>query len=95
MVRIGSSFDLTGERKQTDFTQDGHVITESFEIKLRNHKKEPVKVLVKENLYRWNQWEITASNEKFEKHDSRTIHIPVEVKPDEEKTVTYTVKYTW
>jgi hypothetical protein len=95
MVRIGSSFDLTGERKQTNFTQDGHVITESFEIKLRNHKKEPVKVLVKENLYRWNQWEITASNEKFEKHDSRTIHIPVEVKPDEEKTVTYTVKYTW
>jgi hypothetical protein len=95
LVRVGSSFDITGAYRQTNFTQDDHTLTESFEIKLRNHKKEPVQVIVKENLHRWNQWEITASSDKFEKHDSRTIHIPVQVKPDEEKTVTYTVKYTW
>jgi hypothetical protein len=95
LVRIGSAFDITGERRQTNFTQDGNTITESFEIKLRNHKKDPVNVLVKENLYRWSQWEITASSDKFDKHDSRAIHIPIQVKPDEEKTVSYTVKYTW
>jgi len=94
-MRVGSAFDIVATHKQVDFKLDGHALTESFEIKLRNHKKEPVNVLVKENLYRWSQWEITASSDKFDKHDSRTIHIPVQVKPDEEKTVTYTVKYTW
>jgi hypothetical protein len=95
LVRIGSAFDVTGERHQTDFTEDGRTITERFEIKLRNHKKEPVQVIVKENLYRWSQWEITAASDKFDKRDSRTIHIPVQLKPDEEKTLTYTVKYAW
>jgi hypothetical protein len=97
MIKLGSAFDIVGERKQTDFKVDvnGHWIIESFEIKLRNHKKEPVKVIVKENLYRWVNWEITASSDKHEKQDYRTIHMPVEIPVDGEKTVTYTVKYTW
>ena len=74
---------------------DAHWINESFEIKLRNHKKEAVKVIVKENLYRWNNWEITTKSDNFEKQDFRTIHIPVQVPADGEKTVTYTVRYTW
>jgi hypothetical protein len=97
LVRVGSAFDIVGDRKQTDFNMDanGHVMTESFEITLRNHKKEPAKVLVKENLFRWINWEITKSSDKFEKQDYRTIHLPIEVPPDGEKKLTYTVKYTW
>jgi hypothetical protein len=97
MVKLGSAFDIVGERKQTNFTinTNGHEMTESIEIKLRNHKKEPVRVIVKENLYRWTNWEITASSDKHEKQDSRTIHIPVDVPAGGEKTVSYTVKYTW
>jgi len=96
-VKLGSAFDIVGERKQTDFSAnyDGHVITEGFEIKLRNHKKEPVRVIVKENLYRWTNWEITKSSDKWEKQDARTIHFPVDVPAGGEKTVTYSVKYTW
>ena len=97
LLRVGSAFDTVGERNQTDFSvdQNAHTITESVQITLRNHKKEPVKVIVKENLYRWVNWEITKSSDKFEKQDSRTIHIPVDVQPDGEKKVGYTVKYTW
>ena len=97
LIRLGSAFDIVGGRTQTDFKENvgEKWITESFEIKLRNHKKEPVTILVKENLFRWVNWEIARSSDKFEKQDSRTIHIPVEVPPDGEKTVTYTVKYTW
>ena len=72
-----------------------HVINESFEIVLRNHKKEAAHVLVKENLLRWTNWEITKSSDKWEKQDYRTIHIPVDVPADGEKKVTYSVKYTW
>jgi hypothetical protein len=97
MVKLGSAFDIVGERKQTSFNvnYNGHEITESFEIKLRNHKKEQVRVIVKENLYRWSNWDITAASDQWEKQDFRTIHIPVDVPADGEKTVTYTVKYTW
>ena len=97
MVRVGSAFDVVGEYRQTDFTVDGdkRTITESFEAKLRNHKPQPVTVIVKENLFRWATWEITVASDKFTKHDARTIHVPVEVPAGGEKTVTYTVKYTW
>jgi hypothetical protein len=96
-LHIGDAFDIVGERKRTDFHVDAssHVITESFEIRVRNHKTEPVEVLVKETLYRWNNWEITESNQKWTKYDSNTIHFPVKVDKDGEQVVTYTVRYTW
>lgn len=62
---------------------------------IRNHKKEPAHVIIKENLFRWTNWEITEASDKWEKQDYRTIHIPVDVGPDGTKKVTYTVKYTW
>jgi hypothetical protein len=97
-VTTGNSFDLVGERKQTNFRVDtgDKWIDESFEIKLRNRKKdEPVEIRVVEHLYRWSNWEITAKSDDFVKKDSQTIEFRVPVKPDEEKTVTYTVHYSW
>jgi len=94
-IRTGSAFDITGERKKTDYSLEGKTMTETFEIKLHNRKKEGVKVMVKERLYRWSQWEITASSEKFAKENGRVIGIPVEVGVGGEKVVTYTVKYSW
>lgn len=96
-MTTGNAFDIVGERKRTNFTanSDRNVATESFEIKVRNHKDAAVEVVVKETLYRWNQWEITESSEKFIKEDSNTIHFPVTIDKDGEKVLTYTVKYTW
>lgn len=96
-LHIGDAFDVVGERKRTNFTIDvnAHVMTESFEIRVRNHKAEPIEVLVKESLYRWSNWEITAANQKWTKYDSNTIHFPVKVDKDGEQVITYTVRYTW
>src|SRR5882724_2285697 len=97
-VTTGNAFDLVGERKQTDFHVDtrAHTMDESFEIKLRNRKKDaPVEIRVVEHLYRWNNWEIIAKSDDFKKTDAQTIEFRVPVKPDEEKTVTYTVHYSW
>jgi len=43
-LHIGDAFDIVGERKRTDFHVDnaGHIMIESFEIRVRNHKTEPV-----------------------------------------------------
>ena len=97
-VTTGDSFDLVGERKQTNFRVDtaDKWIDESFEIKLRNHKKDaPVEIRVVEHLYRWSNWDITAKSDDFVKKDSQTIEFRIPVKPDEERTVTYTVHYSW
>jgi hypothetical protein len=96
-VKTGNSFDLVGERKQTNFRVDtgDKWIDESFEIKLHNRKKEPVEIRVVEHLYRWSNWEITKNSDDFTKKDAQTIEFRVPVKPDEERTVTYTVHYSW
>jgi hypothetical protein len=70
-------------------------MTEEIEVKVRNRKDEPVKVIVKENLYRWTNWKIVSANQEYEKQDARTVHFPLEVPADKEVVVRYTVKYTW
>ncbi|MDE2510574.1 MAG: hypothetical protein KGL74_05585, partial [Elusimicrobia bacterium] len=50
---------------------------------------------VVEHLYRWTNWKIVASSEKYVKKDAQTIEFAVPVKKDGEAVVTYTVKYSW
>jgi len=97
LLKLGSAFDVVGERRQVDYNIDTSrkVITEQIEVKIRNRKDEPVRVIVKENLYRWVNWKIVASTHPFEKQDARTIHIPITVGADEEAVIRYTVRYTW
>ena len=98
-VRIytGNAFDLAGERRRTNYIVDlgKNTATESFEIKVRNHKKEPAEVRVVEHLYRALNWDIASSSAEYKKTDSNTIEFPVTIAPDEEKTITYTTHYTW
>jgi hypothetical protein len=96
-VKLGSAFDVVGERRQVDFAVDSNArwLEEAFEIKLRNHKDQPVEVLVKENLYRWSNWKILSKTHDFTKEDARTIHFPVKVPKDGETVVKYRVRYTW
>ena len=96
-VYTGNAFDLAGERRRTDYKLDlnKHMLDESFEIKVRNHKKEPVDVRVVEHLYRWITWEIPVHSAQFKKTDSKTIEFPVTIAPDEEKIIPYTAHYSW
>ena len=96
-VYAGNAFDLTGERRRTDYRVDTNrqTIDESFEIKVRNHKKEPVDVRVVEHLYRWITWDISAKSDPYRRTDSKTIEFPLTIPPDGEKAITYTAHYTW
>ena len=96
-VFTGDAFDLTGERKRTSFktsNRDDNA-DETFEIRLRNHKKETVEIRVAEHLYRWTNWEISENSDPFVKTNSQAIEFRVQIKPDEEKVVTYKVHYSW
>ncbi|MGD0212749.1 MAG: DUF4139 domain-containing protein [Terriglobales bacterium] len=93
----GNAFDLTGERTRTNYVVEmGKTsATESFEIKVRNHKKEPVDVRVVEHLYRALTWNIASSSADYKKTEAHTIEFPVTIPPDGERVITYTAHYTW
>ena len=96
-VYTGNAFDLVGERRRTNFKIDtnSNYAEESFEIRVRNHKKEATRIVVVEHLYRGATWDITQNSGDFNKKDSQTIEFPVDVPPDGEQKVIYTVKYNW
>jgi hypothetical protein len=96
-IPVGSAFDVTGERKQTDFHSDQRTRTmdETFAIKVKNQKTVPVHVAVVEHLYRGQNWQILQQSSEFTKRDSTTVEFPVEVAAGGEKTVTYTAHYMW
>ena len=96
-VKLGVAFDVVGERRQTDFSVDtrARVMEEAFEIRVRNHKDQPVEVIVRENLYRWSNWRVLSSSADYDKKDARTIEFPVRVAKDGEAVITYRVRYSW
>ena len=96
-IKLGSAFDVVGQRKQSDFSVDTKArwIEEEIEIVVTNRKDEPVDVIIKENLYRWTNWELIQKTDNFEKIDSRTIEFPVRIAADSGKSVRYRVRYTW
>jgi hypothetical protein len=97
MLYTGNAFDVVGERRQTNFKVNinENWMDESFEIKVRNHKKDEVEVRVIEHLYRWVTWDITAKSMDFSKKDARTIEFREKIPADGEAVITYTVHYTW
>jgi hypothetical protein len=93
----GNAFDIVGERRQTDFRLDTnkHWAEETFEIKVRNHKKEMVEIRVVEHMYRWIQWKMKAKSMAYKKTDARTIEFRPKVPANGEEVITYTVHYSW
>ena len=94
---IGNAFDLVGNKKQSNYQENypARWVDESFEVTLRNHKKEAAEIRVIEHTYRYANWEIRNKSDAFEKLDSATIQFKINVKPDEERKIKYTVHYWW
>jgi hypothetical protein len=96
-VYTGNAFDVVGERKRTNYHVDSSNkwMEESFEIRVRNHKKEPVNVRVLEHMYRWTNWKLILQSQESTKKDAQTAEFAVTIPPGGEQVVTYTVHYSW
>jgi hypothetical protein len=96
-VYTGNSFDMTGERKRTNYHVDSNQrwMDESFEIRIRNHKKEAVEVRAVERLYRWTNWRLSEQSSNSQKKDAQTIEFPVTIAANGEQVIAYTVHYSW
>ena len=98
-IKLGESFDVTGHRKQTDFKTLGRdsrhtTITESaYEIRLKNAKKEPITVIVREPMP--GDWDILSSSLPYTKAASGTAEFKVPVASEGETVLTYRVRVKW
>lgn len=90
-LRMGSAFDITAERRQTDFEiVNNHTNEAAFEIKIRNHKETDIMVDVVEPVA--SDWRVLERSHDFVKKDAHTIAFNVPVKRDGETVVTYRVR---
>lgn len=94
---LGNAFDVVGERAQVDFKNlaFNRGVEETIRIKVRNHKKEAVEVMIYEHPWRWSEWSVLKADNAYEKADQSTLRFPVKIAPDKEKIVTYTLRYSW
>jgi hypothetical protein len=96
-VLTGNSFDLVGERRLVSQTENGaeRVATQTIEVKVRNRKSEPAEIRVVEHANRGGNWKLTSQSQPHEKKDATTFEFRAPLQPDEEKVITYTIRYTW
>lgn len=96
-LKLGSAFDVVGERRQADYQVDTKArwVEEEIEITLRNHKSQPVEVQVREPMYRWTNWKLLSHSHEYHKDSAQLIHFNVTVPKDGTTVVRYRAHYTW
>jgi len=93
-IKIGEAFDVVGERVQTDYKHLGYNLYEvAFEVSLRNHKKEDIKVLVEEPIP--GDWEMLSNTHSYEKLSANLIRFEVPVAKDKEVKVKYRIRFRY
>ena len=91
-IKIGEAFDVVGERIQTDYKRLADNLFEvAFEVSLRNHKKEDIKVLVEEPIP--GDWEMLSNSHPYEKVSANLIRFDVPVAKDKEVKVKYRIRF--
>lgn len=88
---VGDAFDIVAERTRTDFNRiSDRVSEESIEIELKNHKDDPVTVVVTEHPY--GDWDIRRESHDYRKIKANEIEFELLVEPDTSSVLTYTVR---
>ncbi len=93
-LHIGNAFDVVAERKQTDYQRLGsHSAEVEYEISLRNHKPDPITVLVNEPI--GGDWTMLSSTFKYEKTAAFAAQFTVPVAANGDALLKYRVRVHW
>ena len=98
---LGRASDATGERSVIKRSKPGpnHMI-ETVRLRMRNDKDQPINGRFVETLQSAGvpgpaNWTITKTTDEWTHKNAQTIHFDFVLDASKEKTVTYTVDYTW
>ena len=93
-LKIGNAFDVTCERKQTDFQRiSSNVFEMEYSITLKNHKAVPVSVEVNEPI--GGTWRMVSSSHTWAKTDAWAARFAVPVSVDGTSELKYRVRVTY
>ena len=93
-LHLGDSFDVTANKKQTDFhIVGGSTFESSYEIVLRNAKKSVATVQVVEPIP--GDWTVLSSSRPFKKTSSSTATWAINVPGEGSAKLTYRVRVTF
>jgi hypothetical protein len=88
---IGQAFDVVGTRKTSNVRiVRNHIANDWYEIELRNRKETAQKVYVIEHPD--GDWRILKENVPSTKLDANTLQFELTLKPNEVKTISYTIE---
>jgi hypothetical protein len=93
-LRLGEAFDITAERKQTNYKRIADNVSESsWRIELRNAKDEAVTVKVQEPMP--GDWEMVQESQKHSKESARVASWNVAIPAGGTTVLEYGVRVKW
>jgi hypothetical protein len=95
-LRIGFAFDVVAERVMTNQVHAAAPLwneDQTWSIKLRNHKDQPVSIVLREPMMARLNWRILKQSHEWTKIDAATMELKIDVPANEQREITYTVRY--
>ena len=93
-IKMGEAFDVVADRKQMEWRALGSCVSESaWQVELRNHKDEGVKVEIREPAS--GDWTILESSHPATKEDASTFTFEVDVPKRGKTQIKYRVRVRW
>jgi len=93
-LNIGFAFDISAKEKVVNYEKISDRVDErTYEISLRNHKKEDITITVKKRLN--GDWSILKSSYPFNKEDAGAATFNIPVKANSETLLNFLVRTTY
>jgi hypothetical protein len=91
-LAIGTAFDLVGERTVRSRERvSKETAAEDVEVVIRNRKREPVEVIVRETL--WSHWRIMKSSHEYAPRTANSIDFKLTVPADAEEALSFAYRH--
>jgi hypothetical protein len=96
-LKLGKSFDVTGDRTRTHFQLDitRKTMVETYKLCIRNRKNAATHIIARETLFRWSSWSIEQSSCPHQKQSAQSIDFSINLDANSEVEISYTVRYQW
>ena len=98
-IAVGTANDVTGRRERREYTFDEFRkrLVEEFVITIDNKRPRPVEVVVREHLYRGQNWSIAdpIQSQRPVKEGPQQFSMRTTVRPQSQAKLFYAVVYTW
>ncbi len=95
-LKLGHAFEVTAERTDVETRRPAkRREIRTVQLRMRNHKDEPIRARFIQHLVANRNWSITESTDPWTREDVNTVHFDFVLDADAERTTTYTVDYQW